>query len=410
MKAFTALLTPDEARKAFARVYVPAALGVERAPLMQALGRVLAEEVRAGTDLPAFDRSTVDGYAVRSVDTARASSGAPAGLALAGEVLMGESVEFAIAAGQAARIPTGGRMPDGADAVVMQEHVVRRDGAVAVERPVKPGENVVRRGDDVRAGDVILRPGRRLRPQDLGLLAGLGWDDVAVHARPRVGIIVTGDELAPPGRALRGSQIYDMNSYTLAGLVMQAGGVPQAYGILPDNLELLNQRARQAHAESDVVVLAGGSSVGDRDVVVEAIRALDRSEIVVHGIAIRPGKPTILALAGGKPVIGLPGNVVSAMIIFDLFVRPVVAGLAGLQASEGPGTAVHARLGRRLVAGEREDHVRVRLVERRGELWAEPLPGGSAIITSMVRADGTVVVPLNTTLDEGTEVEVRLLG
>lgn len=410
MRAFTTLLTPHEARQALARAYTPAPLGVERAPLMQALGRVLAEEVRAGTDLPAFDRSTVDGYAVRSADTARASSGAPAGLALAGEVLMGEPVEFAIAAGQAARIPTGGRVPDGADAVVMQEHVVRRDGAVAVERSVKPGENVVRRGDDVRAGDVILRPGRRLRPQDLGLLAGLGWGDVAVYARPRVGIIVTGDELEAPGRALRGSQIYDMNSYTLAGLVMQAGGVPQPYGIVPDNLGLLAQRARQAHAESDVVVLAGGSSVGDRDVVVEAIGALDRPEIVVHGIAVRPGKPTILALAGGKPVIGLPGNVVSAMIIFDLFVRPVVAGLAGLQASEGPGTAVRARLGRRLVAGEREDHVRVRLVEHHGELWAEPLPGGSAIITSMVRADGTVVVPLNTTLDEGTEVEVRLLG
>lgn len=410
MKAFTKLVTPQEARDVFARVFTPAPLGTERVPLLQALRRVLAQEVRASADLPAFDRSTVDGYAARGGDTAQASSGTPVTLQVVGEVLMGEPVQFAIGPGQAARIPTGGMLPEGADAVVMQEHVVRQDGAVSIERPVKAGDNVIHRGADVKAGEVILRPGRRLRPQDLGLLAGLDVPEVEVYRRPRVGLIVTGDELVPPGHPLRGSQIHDMNTYTLSGLIDYAGGVAKAYGIVRDNLALLVERAQLAHRECDVVILVGGSSIGEKDVVADAIAALGEPGVVVHGIAIRPGKPTLLAVAGGKPVFGLPGNVVSAMVIFEQFVKPVVGGLAGLRESPPPGRIVRARLTRKIAAGDREDHVRVSLVDRTGTLWAAPLPGGSAIITSMTRADGIVVVPANTTLDEGAEVEVRLLA
>ncbi len=409
MKAFTKLLTPQEARNIYARAYAPVPLGTERVPLLQALRRILAQEVRASGDLPAFDRSTVDGYAARSGDTAQASSGTPATLQVVGEVLMGEPVQFAIGPGQAARIPTGGMVPEGADAVVMQEHAVRQDGAVSIERPVKAGDNVIQRGADVKAGEVILRPGRRLRPQDLGLLAGLDVPEVVVYRRPRVALIVTGDELVAPGHPLRGSQIHDMNTYTLSGLIDEAGGVAKAYGIVRDNLALLAERAQLAHRECDVIILVGGSSVGEKDVVADAIAALGEPGVVVHGIAIRPGKPTILAVAGGKPVFGLPGNVVSAMVIFEEFVRPVVSGLAGLRESPRPGRTVQARLTRKVAAGDREDHVRVALVDRTGTLWAAPLPGGSAIITSMTRADGIVVVPVNTTLDEGAEVEVRLL-
>src|SRR5256712_3409306 len=410
MKAFTKLLTPQDARDVFARAYAPLPSGTERVPLAQSLRRVLAQEIRASSDLPAFDRSTVDGYAVRSVDTGRASSGIPVQLQVAGEIFMGETVQFAIGAGQAARIPTGGMLPEGADAVVMQEHVVRTGEAVSVERPAKARDNVLSRGADITSGEVIIRPGRRLRPQDLGLLAGLDVPEVMVYRRPRVAIIITGDELVPPGRPLRGSQIHDMNTYTLSGLIDEAGGVANAYGIVPDNLAVLAERAELAHRECEMLILAGGSSVGEKDVVADAIAALGGPGIVVHGIAIRPGKPTILAVAGGKPVFGLPGNVVSAMVIFDQFVRPVLQAMAGVRELPRPGQTVLARLTRKVATGDREDHIRVSLVERTGAFWAAPLPGGSASITSKVRADGLGSIPANATLDEGSEVEVRLLG
>ncbi len=410
MKAFTALLTPAEARQRYARAFTPAPLGIERVALLQALHRVLAEEIRAGTDLPAFPRSTVDGYAVRARETEGASSGTPVTLALVDEISIGEETQRRVDSGEAARIPTGGALPDGADAVVMQEYTVRGNRTVAVERPVRPGDNVVPRGADVRAGEIILRPGRRLRPQDLGLLAGLNRPDVAVHRRPHVGVIVTGDELVAPGESVRGSQIHDMNTYTLSGLIDQAGGLAQPQGIAGDNLAVLVDRAKRAHASSDVLILSGGSSVGEKDVVADAIAALGAPGILVHGIAIRPGKPTILALCGGKPVFGLPGNVVSVMVTFEQFVRPVIEGLAGLREQRGIGKVIRARLAAEIVAREREDHVRVALTERDGTLWASPLPSGSAIITSMVRADGIVVVPMNTVLDEGAEIEVKLLG
>lgn len=409
VKVFTKLLSPQAARDIFARAFTPSPVGTERVPLTEALHRVLAQTLTAPSDLPAFDRSTVDGYAVKAADTATASAVRSISLQLVGEVLMGEPVPFAVTQGRAARIPTGGMVPDGADAVVMQEQTVRRDSAVAVEGPVKVGDNVLARGADARAGDVILRAGRRLRPQDLGLLAGFGGSEVTVYRRPRVGVIVTGDELVPPGQPLRGSQIHDMNSYTLAGLIEEAGGEAQVYGIVPDNLALLTKRAEVAYGESDALVLVGGSSVGEKDLVANAIAALGEPGILVHGIAIRPGRPTILAVADGKPIVGLPGNVVSAMVIFDQFVRPVVEALAGLQESPRSWATVRARLTRKVTTGDREDHLRVSLIERTGSLWAAPLPSGSAIITSMVRADGIVVVPPQTTWEERAEVEVKVL-
>ncbi len=410
MKAFTSLLSPAAARERYAAAFHPAPLGIERVPLFEALRRVLAEEISAAADLPAFPRSTVDGYAVRAADTEGASSGTPVILALVGEVLMGEEVGLRVASGETARMPTGGAIPTGADAVVMQEHTVRADSTVAVERAVRSGENVVPRGADVHQGDLLLSPGRRVRAQDLGLLAGLNRPEVSVYRRPHVGVIVTGDELVAPGQPIRGSQIYDMNTYTLSGLIDEAGGLAQPHGILGDNLAVLMDRVRVAHAASDVLILSGGSSVGEKDVVADAIAALGPPGIVVHGIAIRPGKPTILAVCNGKPVFGLPGNVVSAMVTFDQFVRPVIQGLVGLREGRRFGLVINARLTQTVSPGGREDHMRVALEERDGTIWAAPLPSGSAIVTSMVRADGIVVVPMNTVLEEGTEVEVRVFG
>jgi len=409
MKTFTTLLAPREAREAFARAYAPRPGGTERLPLLQSFGRVLAEEIRAAGDLPAFDRSAVDGYAVRAADTVGATSGAPAALALAGEVLMGEPASVRVEPGQAVRIPTGGALPPGADAVVMQEYVVRTDRTVRVERPVTGGENVTRRGEDLRGGDLVLRPGRRLRPADVGLLAGLNRTDVKVYARPRVGLIMTGDELISPGQPSRAGQIYDMNTYALAGHIEEDGALPVPYGIVGDSLQRVIDRAQGALRNADAAILSGGSSVGERDVVADAIAALGAPGIIVHGIAIKPGKPTILAVASGKPVFGLPGNVVSALVIYREFIRPVIQALAGLQEPARRRT-IRARMAKPVVARDREDHVRVALTERAGALWATPVPGGSAIMTSMVRADGVIVVPPHGSVEEGSEVEVELLA
>ncbi len=409
MKAFTNLMTPEEARRVYAQVFSPRPLGTQHVPLLGALQRVLAEEIRALTDLPPFARSTVDGFAVRAVDTVHASSGQPVSLRVVDEVFMGVEVGGRIGEGEAARIPTGGGLPAGTDAVVMQEHVVRQNGAISVERVVQPGENVTPRAADVKAGEVVLHPGHKLRAQDLGLLAGLGISGVEVYAQPRVAVIVTGDELVAPHEPLRGSQVYDMNTYTLAGLIATAGGIAKPYGIMRDNLAVLTRTAQRALRECDMLLLSGGSSVGEKDEVAEVITSLGEPGIIVHGISIRPGKPTILAVANGKPVFGLPGNPVSAMVIFDQFVRPVLEGLAGVREEPRPKRRLRARLATRLIAREREDHVRVALIDRGEELWAVPLPGGSVIITSMVRADGVVAVPAGSMLEEGAEVEVRLI-
>src|SRR3989442_3027380 len=235
MKAFTKILTPQEAKDVFARVFAPSALGTERVLLGQALHRILAQTIAASSDLPAFDRSTVDGYAVRAANTTVASAPAAVTLQLVGEVLMGDQVKFVVGEGQAARIPTGGMNAAGAVAGVLQEYTVRQDATVAIARAAKVGENVLQRGSDAVVGAVILSPGRRLRPQDLGLVAGLGVSDVLVYRRPRVGIIVTGDELVAPGQPLHGSRIYDMNTYTLSRLGEGAGRETGTYGVVAGN-------------------------------------------------------------------------------------------------------------------------------------------------------------------------------
>lgn len=410
MKAFTSLLTPQEARAAFARVYRGRPLGTERVTLLEAAGRILAGDVTAAGDLPAFDKSTVDGYAVQASETAGASSGTPVRLTVVGEVAMGGRPATPAGRGEAVRIPTGGPLPPEADAVVMQEHTVRHDSVLSVEHAVRPGENVVHRGADVRAGDLVLRAGRKLRPADVGLLAGLGLAAVEVFVRPVVALIVTGDELIAPGGTPRGGQIFDMNTYTLSGTIAGAGCLPTSLGIAGDNLAVLTGLARDAWQSADAVIISGGSSVGEKDYVADAIAALGDPGIIVHGIAIRPGKPTILAVAGGKPVFGLPGNVVSVLVTFDQFVRPVLDQLTGWNEPPAAGSTVRARLSARLSARDREDHVRVELSERDGVLWASPLPGASAVITSMVRANGIVVVPIGETIEQGTDVEVRLFG
>jgi len=410
MPGFSTLVTPDEAKALFLRAYTPVPRGTERVGLHEAYGRVLAHDVVAEEDLPEFDRSTVDGYAVLAEDTAVASAAHPAGLVLSGEVHMGKPAGHTVRRGETVRIPTGGMLPPGADAVVMLEQVDVRGRTVEVREAVRPGDNVIRRAEDVSRGEVALSRGTRLRPQDVGLLAAIGVVEANVYQRPRVAVLATGDEIVPPDRLPDPGQVRDVNSYSLMALIRQEGALPLPYGIIEDSFDVLVRTLSDAKSSADLVLVSGGSSVGVKDAVAHAIAALGPPGVVVHGVSIKPGKPTILAVVDGTPIIGLPGHPVSGMVIFDVFVRDVVRALAGRTEARTFGRVVRARMVRRIPsAGVREDHIRV-FLERRGDgLWAIPVLGKSGIITTMTRADGVVVVPLGqAAVEQGAEIDVQL--
>src|ERR671939_1778083 len=380
---------------------------VETVALAAAHGRVPAEPVRAPHDLPGFARSTVDGYAVRAADTYGASEGLPSYLDVVGSVAMGRAPSVAVVPGRAVAMPTGGVIPEGADAVVMVEHTQEAmAGTIEVLRPVAPGDGLVRADEDARAGAEVLPAGRPLRAQDLGLLAAAGVTTVSVHARPRVAIVSTGDEVVPPTTAsLDVGQVRDASAVALAALVRDAGGAPEARGIVPDDPAALAAVLRDAVAECDVVVVSAGSSVGARDETAAVVAELGEPGVWTHGIALRPGKPTLLAEARDVPVIGLPGNPRSALVVFRLLSKPVVR-LVGGMTDPPPEPRVRARLERDIPsAAGRLDVVQVAV--RDGV--ATPLFGASVLLSVLTSADGYVVVPDEATgLTAGTEVDVRL--
>jgi molybdopterin molybdotransferase len=380
---------------------------VETVALEAAHGRVPAEPVRAPHDLPGFPRSTVDGYAVRAADTYGASEGLPSYLDVVGSVAMGRAASVAVAPGKAVAMPTGGVIPDGADAVVMVEHTQEAmAGTIEVVRPVAPGDGLVRADEDARAGAEVLPAGRPLRAQDLGLLAAAGVTAVAVHARPRVAIVSTGDEVVPPATdALAVGQVRDASAVALSALVWQAGGEPDPRGIVADDRDALRAALTAAAAECDVIVVSAGSSVGARDETAAVVAELGEPGIWTHGIALRPGKPTLLAQAGDVPVIGLPGNPRSALVVFRLVGIPVVRRVGGMT-DPPPEPRVAARLERDIPsAAGRFDVVQVAV--RDGV--ATPLFGASALLSVLTAADGFVVVPDEATgLPAGREVEVTL--
>jgi molybdopterin molybdotransferase len=302
----------------------------ERVSTAEALGRVLAVSVAAPHPLPPFPRTTVDGYAVRAADTFGASPSLPAYLMVAGEVAMGRRAEVALNRGQAALVHTGGMIPSGADAVVMAEDCQQaREHEIEVLKPVSVGQNVLQTGEDVKAGELVLERGVILRSQEIGGLMALGVVEIVVFRRPRVAILSTGDEVVPPGIEPAPGQVRDVNTYTLSALVTSAGGIPVQAGIIPDRVDELLEAATRAHQSSDMIIVTAGSSVSARDVTADVIQRLGRPGVLVHGVSIKPGKPTILAVASGKPIIGLPGNPVSAWIVAALFVTPLIRRLQG---------------------------------------------------------------------------------
>jgi molybdopterin molybdotransferase len=385
-------------------------VGTEMVPTPQALSRITAEAVLAAEHLPAFPRATMDGYAVRARDTFGASESLPAYLEVVGEVHMGQSPDITLTTGQAAVAYTGGMLAHSADAVVMVENTQKIDAAsIEVLRPVAPGENVIQVGEDVRRSEVIVSAGNLLRPQDIGGLVALGITEVQVRCRPRVAIVSTGDEIVSPETTPAPGQIRDINTYTIAALVEQAGGTPVPMGVVQDDYEAQRRVAVKALAQADMLIFSAGSSVSSRDMTVQVLQSLGPPGVLVHGMAHRPGKPTIIALIGDKPVFGLPGNPVSAMIVFRLLVRPTLYALTGCTQVPQPKT-VQARLTKNIpsVTG-REDHVQVRLFDADGRLHAEPVFGKSNLIYTLIRADGVVIVPLDEGgLYAGAEVPVQL--
>lgn len=402
MPEFLKLRTADEARRILAG-FSPVIH--ETCALDEAGERVLAQDVVAQEDLPAWPRATMDGFAVRASDTFGASEAVPAFLTLAGSVPMGEVFPRPIAAGETVAIATGGVLPEGCDAVVMVEYTQAAGAEVELRRGAAAGENVMRPGDDVRRGEVIVVAGRRLRPQDIGVLAALGRVEVPVYRRPRVAILSTGNEIVPPHATPKPGQVRDVNASALAAQARRAGCDVELGGIVVDDEGAVAARAAELLARADALLLSGGSSIGARDVTDRALGRIG-AEIVFHGISVRPGKPTILARAQGKPVLGMPGVPVSAMVIFDVFVRPLLWRLGGETSREPWPARVRAKLRRRSpsVAG-REDYLRVRVVDG----WAEPVLGGSAALGTLVKADGLVVVPAESEgVAEGEDVEVLL--
>jgi molybdopterin molybdotransferase len=378
---------------------------VEAVPLDAALHRVPVGAVSAAAAMPGFARSTVDGFAVRAADTYGASEGLPSYLDLAGAVRMGRAPDIAVPPGGCVAMPTGGVLPPGADAVVMVEYTAETmPGTIEVTRPVAPGAGLVRADEDVAAGADLVPGGRPLRAPDLGLLAAAGVVEVAVHARPRVTILSTGDEVvAPSTPALQPGQVRDATASGLAGLVRDAGGDPMIAGIVPDDAGALGAALKDVLHDADLVVVSAGSSVGARDETAGAVAAL--GEIWCHGIALKPGKPTLLADCDGVPVLGLPGNPLSALVVFRLVGVPLVWRLAGCERPP-PEPSTRARLSRDLPsAAGRVDVVQVTVADG----VATPIFGPSALLSVLTRADGCFVVPEPATgLDAGTEVDVML--
>ncbi len=384
---------------------------IESIPILEANNRVLAQDVCSQEDIPNFNRSTMDGYALNARDTFGASSSMPAYLNIAGDVLMGEATHLSLKSNEAARIPTGGMLPENANAVVMIEHTHEIDSkTLEVQKPVGVWENTVCIGQDIKKQSLLFPTSRLLRAYEIGALAAIGQTRVDVYQRLRVGIISTGDEIVPAHSLPGQGQVRDINSFIIGSKVLELGAVPNFYGIVQDRVEMIHDAIKACVSQNDVVLICGGSSVGARDFVIDAISSM--GEILVHGVAMRPGKPTIIAKIEDKPVIGLPGHPASTAVVFLVLVQPLLAHLQHTTLSPGYLTATTSRN----IPSQpgREDYVRVRIKpdpeSSNSKYLAEPIFGPSGLIRPLFEANGLIKIPLDCEgLDKGEELPVMLM-
>lgn len=380
-------------------------------PLLEALHYCLAEHVHVRENVPAFRRSTVDGYAIKARDSFGASETLPGFLNVTGEVKMGQVPDRPIKNGEAMYVPTGGMLPEGSDAVIMIEHCENIDGLLNIYRQTAPGENVISVGEDLKENEILVEKGTRLRPQELAALASQGITEVTVYRKPVIGYLSSGDEIVPMETdELQIGEIRDMNGAAIGGLVKEWGLEFRYGGIVKDNREEFEQKARAMLEETDCLVISGGSSVGAKDYSVQVIDSLGTPGVYVHGISVKPGKPTILSIADKKPVIGLPGHPASAMIIFSIFGKAVLERLKGIETRND--RVLQATVTKNIPSSAgRTDYVRVRLFEENGRLYAEPVFGKSGLISTLVKSDGILEVPEQSEgILKGAKVPITLFG
>jgi molybdenum cofactor synthesis domain-containing protein len=409
MKLFRKLLTLDEAKDAINRLELKP-LGVEETPLLTAHNRVLSEDVTSKLDIPPFNRSVVDGYAVKATDTFGATEKQPVHLRVCGIVDIGELPKVSVSQGQAAEIVTGAPVPEGADGVVMVEDTARMGDELRVFSPVIEGENVMKKGSDIKKDETVLKAGQVLLSREIGVLAALGVASTKVYAVPRVAVLSTGGEVTEPGKELSQGKIYDINAYSLSAAVLESGGKPVYSGVAPDEPKEMHETLQRTLECADAMITSGGVSVGPKDITPQTVDSLGKPGLIFSGIALKPGKPTTMALIGRKPVFALPGHPTSALLVFQLLVRPVIERLAGRTPTEV--SKVKGFAGMRMFSAKgRRTFVMVKLrSDKRHELVAELVEtGASGAITTLAKADGYVEIPENQQfVDKDEAVEVSL--
>lgn len=408
MPEFLILRTPAAALSDWLNEFPAAVPPDEEIETVQALGRIVSAPIVSKTPIPEFSRSTMDGYAVRSRDTFGASESLPAYFKIIGEVPMGGSPDFSIGVGQAALIHTGGMVPAGADAVVMLEYVQKTNrGDLEVSRAVAAAENIIQIGEDVAADQIVLTAGRNLQPAEIGSLMALGQTRVRVSRKPVIGILSSGDEVIEPTKKPLPGQIRDINSYSIAACVEKWGGEPVLLGIVPDDESKLREALSSALQKYDAVIISAGSSASVRDHTSQAIDEMGKPGVIVHGVDIKPGKPTILAVCDGKPVVGLPGNPVSALVIARFFIKPMVERLLGAHSpANEPSIAAVLTVNLPSQTG-REDWWPVRLIPSADGILAEPIFYKSNLIFTFAAANGLIKIPADANgLAANSKVEV----
>lgn len=393
---FRKLLTLNEAKHLVLQHFKPKLLGVEEIPILDAYHRVLAEDVIATLNIPPFNRSTVDGYAVKAQDTFGADENKPARLKIRGSVNAGEKPKIAVTRGTVAEIVTGAPLPKGADAVVMFEHTERKDDTLYIYSAVAKNENTMKAGADIKKDETVLKAGQLLGSREIGIIAALGIVKVKVYAIPYVAVLSTGAEITEPGKKLSAGKIYDINAYSLSIAVQESGGKPVYLGVFPDDMNEIQKALKQALTCTDMVITSGGVSVGPKDVLPRALDSLGSPGVIICGIAIKPGKPTTVALIDGKLVFSLPGHPTSALLAFHLLVHPMIQRMAGIKESKSLQVEAVTRM-RLFPAKGRRTFIMVKLRrEKSGRFVAEPIPTGlSGAITTLAKADGFIEIAEN---------------
>jgi molybdenum cofactor synthesis domain-containing protein len=408
---FRRLVAFDKAKRVINEQMKLEVLGDEEIPLLEAYNRVLRENVVSALDIPPFNRSTVDGYAVKAEDTFGAEENQPAKLALRGKVSVGELPQLYVGKSESAEIVTGAPIPEGADAVVMVEDTDTKDAELHVFRAVTRDENVMKRGTDIKKGETVLKAGQVLGASEIGVLAALGLTKVKVFKVPVIGVLSTGAEVTELGKELPAGKIYDINAYSLSTAVRESGGIPVYLGVVPDDRAELRKTLEHALVSADMVITSGGVSVGPKDLTPQIVNSLGKPGVIISGIAVKPGKPTTIALVGKKPVFSLPGHPTSALLLFHLLARPVIQRMSGRSATEVK--TVKALTATRMFSAKgRRTFVMVTLKrDKLNRFLAEPVATGtSGAITTLAKADGFIEIPENQQfIDANEEITVALL-